>query len=186
MPSEPLPETVRVGKLIDVSPPEDKEDGWLYGSGWSVTSPERLNGELAPLLTKAIVSDFQFHNVFKGLTEDSKGEALVLEGKIHRSEQRREQYIWTLCCGLLGFVLPFPLMKEEGEVDLELTLSREEGNPIRSYRGKVSFLKRCNAYEARCWQGYNTSPARYLDEAFGESVHQIHEAIRQDRNLIVH
>jgi len=60
MPSEPLPETVRVGKLIDVSPPEDKEDGWLYGSGWSVTSPERLNGELAPLLTKAIVSTFNF------------------------------------------------------------------------------------------------------------------------------
>ena len=43
-PSSPnsLPLIVRMVKLVDVSPAEDKEDGWRYGSGWSMTSPERL------------------------------------------------------------------------------------------------------------------------------------------------
>jgi hypothetical protein len=31
--SIPIPITVRLVKLVDVSPAEDKEDGWLYGSG---------------------------------------------------------------------------------------------------------------------------------------------------------
>ena len=64
-------------------------------------------------------------------------------------------------------------MKEEGEVDIELTLSQPNGTPLKSYRGKSQFLKRCNFYEERCWAPYNSSLGKYLDEAFGESMYQI-------------
>ena len=123
--------------------------------------------------------------MFKELSDDEKSE-LLLGGKIHRFSQRREQYLWTLCCGLIGAILPFPLMKEEGAVDLELTLSGKDGRTIKTYRGKSSFLKRCNFYESRCWQSYQSSPAKYLDEAFGDSVRQIREMIPKDSESIAH
>jgi hypothetical protein len=184
--SLPIPVTVRMVKLFDVSPAKDKEDGWLYGSGWSVTSAERLKGELAVLITDAVARDFQSHGVFQALAQDQQQqqEQMRLGGKIHKFSQRREQYLWALCCGLLGAILPFPLMKEEGEVDLELTLFRTDDSAIKSYRGKSSFLKRCNFYESRCWESYNNSPAKYLDQAFADSLHQIRQAIRQDKDLI--
>ena len=107
-----------------------------------------------------------------------------LGGKIHKFSQRREQYLWALCCGLLGALIPFPLMKEEGEVDFELTLFRTDDSAIKSYRGKSSFLKRCNFYESRCWESYDMSPAKYLDQAFADSLHQVRQAIKQDGELI--
>jgi hypothetical protein len=171
-------------KLVDASSTQDKEDGWLYGSGWSVTSPERLNGDLAALLTEAIVVSLKSNGVFKDVIQDDQREQARIEGQIHKFYQRREQYLWTLCCGLLGVLLPFPLMKEEGEVDIELTLSHPNGSSVKSYRGKSRFLKRCNSYEERCWESYNDSPAKYLDEAFGESMYQIRQALIQDRAFL--
>lgn len=184
--SNPIPVTVRMVPLVDVSPPEDKVDGALYGDGWSATSSEQLKGDLAVLLTRAIADDLRTNNVFKELTDDQKDGQLVLGGKIYKFSQRREQYLWALCCGLIGVILPFPLMKEEGAVDLELTLSGEDGKTIKTYRGKSSFLKRCNFYESRCWQSYSSSPAMYLDEAFGDSLRQIREMIPKDTEGIVH
>ena len=183
--SNPIPMTVRIVKLVDVSPPEDKEDGWIYGSGWSVTAPERLNGDLAVILTKAVAENMRSHAVFKDLIQNQQNERMLLGGKIHKFYQRRENYLWGLCCGLLGILLPFPLMKEEGEVDLELTLSGIEENSLKSYRGKSSFLKRCNAYERRCWESYNDSPIKYLNEAFDDSLKQIRQAIINDRSSLL-
>lgn len=182
--SNTIPLAVRVVKLVDVSPADDKEDGWLYSSGWSVTSPERLNGDLTGLLTEAIAVDLRSNGVFKNVVQDDQREHLRLEGKIHRFYQRREHYLWALCCGLLGALLPFPLMKEEGEVDIELTLSYPNGSLIKSYRGKSRFLKRCNFYESRCMESYNSSPAKYLDEAFGEFMYQIRQGLILDKALI--
>jgi hypothetical protein len=171
-------------KLVDVSPAEDKEDGWLYGSGWSVTSPERLNGDLADLLTKAVVTDLKLKRVFKDVSQDDQSEQARIEGKIHKFYQRRKDYLWALCCGLLGALLPFPLMKEEGEVDIELTLFQLNGTPLKAYRGKSRFLKRCNFYDERCWAPYDSNPAKYLDEALGEAMYQIRQGLMQDRALL--
>ena len=184
-PSSPnsLPLIVRMVKLVDVSPAEDKEDGWRYGSGWSMTSPERLNGALDVLLTEAVVGDFRTHGVFKDLVHDHQEEQLRLEGKIHKFYQRRGEYLWALCCGLIGALLPFPLTKEEGEVDLEFTLSQPDGSSIKSYRGRSSFLKRCNFYESQCMSN-DSSAARDLDQAFGESMKQIRQGIIKDKDLI--
>lgn len=184
--SDPMLVAVRLVKLVDVSPAEDKEDGWLYGSGWSVTSAERLDGDLAVRITEAIAKDFRLHEVFQTLVQDQRQEQLGLGGKIHKFYQRREQYLWALCCGLLGVVIPFPLMKEEGGVDLELTLFRTDGSTVKSYRGKSSFLKRCNSYESRCWESYDSNPGKYLDQALADSLYQIRQAIAQDKDLIAH
>ena len=185
--SNTVPITVRMVKLVDVSPAEDKEDGWKYGSGWSVTSPERLRGDLPVLITEAVEKEFRWRKVFQTLAQNTQQEQIGLGGKIHRFYQRREGYLWSLCCGLLGVLLPFPLMKEEGEVDLELTLFRADGSTLKSYRGKSSFLKRCGFYEnrSRCMESYNSSPAKYLDQAFADSLYQIRQAIIQDQDLIV-
>lgn len=185
--SNPIPITVRMVKLADVSPAEDKEDGWKYGSGWSVTSAERLRGDLPVLITEAVEKEFRSRRVFQTLAQDTQQEQIGLGGKIHRFYQRREGYLWSLCCGLLGGFLPFPLMKEEGEVDLELTLFRADGSTLKSYRGKSSFLKRCGFWEnrSRCMESYNSSPAKYLDQAFADSLYQIRQAITQDKDLIV-
>lgn len=147
------------------------------------TSPEKLNGDLSSLITDAIARDFQSHGVFQSLTQDQR-EPMRLGGKIHKFTQRRQQYLWGLCCGLLGVLIPFPLMKEEGEVELELTLYRGDDSLIRSYRGQASFLKRCNFYEGRCWESYNMSPAKYLDQALADALHQIREAILHDREFV--
>jgi hypothetical protein len=182
--SNPIPVTVRMIKLVDISPAEDKEDGWKYGSGWSVTSANRLNGDLPFLITEAIAKEFKSRGVFQTLAQDKQQEQIGLGGKIHRFYQRREQYLWSICCGLIGALIPFPLMKEEGEVDLELTLFRTDGSAVKSYRGKSSFLKRCNFYESRCWESYNMSPAKYLDQAFADSLYQLRQAIIQDKDFI--
>ncbi|MDR4496058.1 MAG: hypothetical protein AB7P17_14960 [Nitrospirales bacterium] len=182
--SNSIPLKIRFIKLIDVSSAEDKEDGWLYGSGWSVTSPERLNGNLETVLTEAIANNLRFHNIFDTIVTDHSDEPIVLEGKIHRFYQRREQYLWGLCCGLLGLLLPFPLMKEEGEVDIELTLSISDHTRIKSYRGKSSFVERSNAYDGRSWESYDNSPAKFLDNAFDDSIRQIRQAMIQDRDMI--
>lgn len=180
----PIPITVRMVKLVDVSPAADKEDGWKYGSGWSVTSAERLQGDLPLVITKAIEKSFQFRRLFQTLSQDEQQEQIGLGGKIHRFYQRRVQYPWGLFFGLLGAIIPFPLMKEEGEVDLELTFFRTDGSTVKSYRGISSFLKRCNFYEDRCSDSYNISPAKYLDQAFTDSLYQIRQAIVQDKDLI--
>ena len=174
----------RIVKLEDVSPPEDKEDGWLYGSGWSLTSPERLNGDLDVLLTRFITNNLRRHGVFKEVIEDPQRAQVVVGGKIHRFYQRKTQYFWTLCCSVLGLIIPFPLMKEEGEVDLELTLSGLDGNTTTSYRGKSSFVKRCNAYESRCYESSDINPTLYLNEAFSDSFRQIVQQLTQDKSLI--
>jgi hypothetical protein len=152
----------------------------------SVTSAERLDGDLAVRITEAIARDFQSRGVFQTLAQDQQQEQMRLGGKIHKFYQRREQYLWALCCGLLGAIIPFPLMKEEGEVDLELTLFRTDGSTVKSYKGKSSFLKRCNLYESRCWESYNSSPAKYLDQAFADSLYQIRKALAQDKDAIAH
>jgi len=182
-----IPITVRMVKLVDVSPAEDKVDGWKYGSGWSVTSAERLRGDLPVLITEAVEKEFLWRKVFQTFAQNTQQEQIGLGGKIHRFYQRQEGYLWSLCCGLLGVLLPFPLMKEEGEVDLELTLFRADGSTLKSYRGKSSFLKRCGFYEnrSRCMESYNSSPAKYLDQAFADSLYQIRQAITQDKDLIV-
>lgn len=180
-----IPVAVQMVKLVDISPAEDKEDGWLYGSGWSVTSPERLKGPLDVVLKDAIMNDFKEHGLFKDLDQQDLEDQLKLEGKVHRFYQRREHYLWSLCCGLLGILIPFPLMKEEGEVNIELSLTRPDGTTLRSYRGQSSFLKRCNFYESRCNESYNSSPAKYLDEAFGDTMSQIRTQIIKDRDVIV-
>lgn len=133
--STPLPLTVRMVKLVDASPPDDRADHPLYGDGISATTPDRFRGTLEDALTEAVAKDFSRHEVFKDLAQNRNNEDLRLEGKIHRFYQRRSEYLWTLCCGLIGILLPFPLMREEGEVDLELTLSHSDGNLVRSYRG---------------------------------------------------
>ncbi len=180
-----IPVAVQMVKLVDVSPAEDKEDGWLYGSGWSVTSPERLKGPLDVILKDAIMNDFKEHGLFKEVSQENPGDLLKLEGKVYRFYQRREHYLWSLCCGLLGILIPFPLMKEEGEVNIELTLTRFDGSTLRSYRGQSSFLKRCNFYESRCNESYDSSPAKYLDEALGDSMAQIRTQIIKDKDVIV-
>jgi hypothetical protein len=182
--SNSIPLKVRFIKLIDVSPVEDKEDGWLYGSGWAVTSPERLNGDLETSLSEAIADNLRFHNIFDTIVTDQSDEAILLEGKIHRFHQRSQQYLWALCCGLLGVLLPFPLMKEEGEVDIELTLSRSDKTRIKSYRGKSSFVERSTFYDKRSWEPYDSSPVKFFNNAFNDSIRQIRQAMIQDRDMI--
>ncbi len=101
-----IPVSVQMAKLVDRSPAEDKEDGWLYGTGWSVTSPERLKGPLDVVLKDAIMNDFKEHGIFKEFDQQDHEDQLKLEGKVHKFYQRREHYLWSLCCGLLGILIP--------------------------------------------------------------------------------
>ncbi len=94
-------------KLVDMSPADDKEDGWIYGSGWSVTSPERLRGPLDAALNDAIMNDFKEHGLFRELCQENRGDQLQLEGKIHSFISAGEHYLWSLCCGLLGILSHF-------------------------------------------------------------------------------
>jgi hypothetical protein len=139
---------------------------------------------LETVISEAIANDFRSHNLFDTLVNDQSEGQILLEGKVHKFYQRRQYYLWNLCCGLLGVLLPFPLMKEEGAVDIELTLSRLDHTTIKSYRGKSSFVKRSNFYDSRSSEPYNDSPAKFLNNAFDESIRQIKRAIVQDRNLI--
>ena len=173
-----IPLTVRMLRLVDVSPAEDKEDGWIYGGGKSFTSAEGLNGDLAALITEEITKDFQSHGVFQSLTQDQRQEQMRIGGKIHKFSQRTQRYIWW------GWGPGWaPMVKEEGEVELELALVRADDTSVKSYRGKAFFLKRCGRYDARCTE-LNMSPTRYLDQAFTEALLQIRKAIVQDRDLI--
>lgn len=181
--STPIPVKVRFDLLADHSPAADRESGYMQGSGSSATSKGTLKGELADLVTASLRGEFQQAHVFESLEADQAAPNLVLTGGIHRFYERTTEPIISICCGLIGAFIGLPLLIEEGEVDLELTLSTPEGKVVKTYRKRAEFNKWMTGYDGRAYQQY--SHGFYLDRTFSEVATQLRDSILNDRELLV-
>jgi hypothetical protein len=177
---DPIPIKVRALRLVDKSPPEDKVNGYLIGSGASATSPEILDGELDYLVTAVLLGKFKAVHVFEKLEEDLAAPDAIMTGTIYRFYERINDPIISICCGALGAFLGLPLSIERGEVDLELVLITIDGRTIGNYRRRIDFNKWTNLYD-----GEDYDLGDYLDQAFSEVIQQIRDAIVRDRDRII-
>jgi hypothetical protein len=172
-----MPVHVRLAQILDASPADDQQDSWW--SGQSTTSV--MTGPLANVVAEAIFNDFRFHGLFAKFDKSDTGGDLILTGTVYRFYERRNEHLWTWCCGLLGALLPFPFLTETGEVDLALTLSRPDGMVVKSFRGRSFFNGR--AYLNSDTTG--SKPGVSLNRAFTDVLNQIRQQMIDKRDLIL-
>ncbi len=181
-----IPVSVSVQLLRDATPPDDKED---LAEG-TVSQTGSMEGELSALVTKAIVADFSATGVFRSIRAGRKGGAhpdLILTGTIHRFYGQATIPSWLLIPGVGWAVNAFasPAQGWQGEVDLELTLARPNGQVVGTYRGHVAYHQDLAEHDSRYWS-MPLYPAHVrLNRAFTEAVGQIRDQILRDREPLV-
>jgi len=172
-----IPVHVRLAQIVDASPADDQQDSWW--SGQSTTSV--MAGPLANVVAEAIFNDFRFRGLFAKFDKTETVGYLVLSGTVYRFYERRNEHLWTWCCGLLGALLPFPSRTETGEVALQLTLSRPDGAVVKTFRGRSVFIGSQSSYSDTT----GSNPGVSLNRAFNDVLSQIRQQMIDNHDLIL-
>ena len=179
-----IPAKVRVETLRDTSPQDDKEHASSHS--FSQTSADSLEEDLSTLVTRAIVADFSTTSVFRSVANTERSPDLILSGTIHRFYGEVTLPTWAMIPGVAWAVSVFwsPVQERHGAVDLELTLSRPDGELLARYRG-------CEQYGEVAGRDHHywampVYPAhRRLNQMFTVAVQQIRDQMLVDRDYLV-
>jgi len=168
--------SVKIETFADQSPAEDKE---TKAFGVSACEPTTLQGELAPDITDAILTDFENNMVFETIKKrfDTQQPDLVMTGTIHRfyGVSAPNAVFWLTIPIDTIWLLGIPILHNQGAVDLDVTLTRPDGTVIGTYRGKADFSESYSMYHDA-----QLSVPTQLNNAFSQSVAQIREQILKD------
>ena len=166
---------VKIETFADQSPAEDKE---TKAFGVSACEPTTLQGELAPDVTDAILTDFENNMIFSNIRKrfDTQPD-LVMTGTIHRfyGTSAPNAVFWLTIPIDTIWLLGIPILENEGAVDLDVTFARPDGTIIGTYRGKADFSESYSMYH-----NAQLSVPTQLNNAFSQSVAQIREQILKD------
>ncbi|WP_447974824.1 hypothetical protein [Nitrospira sp. Kam-Ns4a] len=179
-----IPAEVYVETLSDATPPEDREAPDSHSL--SQTSPDEIAGDLAALVTKAILSDFSASGVFRSVSSNRARADLIIGGTIRRFHGQVTLPSWLLIPGLSPASQMFWGLIQEwaGVVELELTVSTPDGRLLGTYRGASSYHEVAR-HDHRFW-AMPLYPAHVrLNEAFTEAVRQIRDQMLGDRERLV-
>lgn len=177
-----IPASVSVQVLRDASPPDDKED---LAEG-TVSQTGSMEGDLSALVTQALVADFSATGIFRSIRKGGDHSDLILSGTIHRFYGQATIPSWLMIPGVGWAVNAFasPVQAWQGEVDLELTLARPNGQVVGTYRGQAAYQEIAD-HDSRYWS-MPLYPAHVrLNRAFTEAVGQIRDHILRDRELLL-
>jgi hypothetical protein len=182
-----IPASVAVLTLRDASPPDDKED---LAEG-TVSQTKSLEGALATMVTQAIIADFSATGVFRSIRagrasqKDGDHPDLILSGTIHRFYGQATIPSWLMIPGVGWAVNAFasPAQEWQGAVDLELTVTRPDGQVIGSYRGHATYQEIAE-HDSRYWSAPLYPAHARLNQAFTEAVQQIRDQILRDRDRL--
>jgi len=179
-----IPAKVYLEPLRDASPPGDKEDA--SGQSLSQTSADLMEGDLTTLVTRAILTDFRATSVFQSISPERENPDLVLSGTIHRFYGQVALPSWLLIPGVKLAVQAFWGIVQgwEGDVDLELTLARSDGQVLSTYRGQAHYQEIAQ-HDHRFWSVPLYPAHARLNRAFTDAVSQIREQMLRDRDVLM-
>jgi len=177
-----IPASVSVQLLRDASPPDDKED---LAEG-TVSQTGSMEGDLSALVTQAIVADFSATGVFRSIRKGGDHSDLILSGTIHRFYGQATIPSWLMIPGVGWAVNAFasPAQEWQGAVDLELTVTRPDGQVVGTYRGRAAYQEIAE-HDSRYWSAPLYPAHARLNLAFTEAVQQIRDQILRDRDRLV-
>lgn len=183
-----IPASVSVQLLRDASPPDDKED---LAEG-TVSQTKSMEGDLSELVAQAIVADFSATGVFQSIRADQAGRRdgdhpdLILSGTIHRFYGQATIPSWLMIPGVGWAVNAFasPAQEWQGAVDLELTVTRPDGQVVGTYRGRAAYQEVAE-HDSRYWSMPLYPAHARLNLAFTEAVQQIRDQMLRDRDRLI-
>jgi len=167
--------TVQIETFADETPPADK---WKQFGGVSATEPGTLAGELAIEVTDAVLTDFSNNLVFDAIKKKVEGEPdLIMNGRIHRfyGKAGPNAVFWFTIPVDIVWLCGVPVLRDKGEVDLEISLRRPGGPVLATYRAKSQFGKWYTIYNNPT-MGIGTR----LNRAFSECIANIRQQIVND------
>jgi hypothetical protein len=179
-----IPAKVYLEPLRDASPPGDKEDA--SEQSLSQTSAHLMEGDLTTLVTQAILADFRATSVFQSISPQRENPDLILSGTIHRFYGQVSLPSWLLIPGVKLAVQAFWGIVQgwEGDVDLELTLARSDGQVLSTYRGQARYQEIAQL-DHRFWSVPLYPAHARLNLAFTDAVSQIREQMLRDRDVLM-
>ena len=179
-----IPAKVLVQSLRDASPPTDKEHATTHS--FSQTSEDSLEEDLSALVTRAIVADFSSTSVFKSVASSERSPDLILGGTIHRFYGEVTLPSWAMIPGVAWAVSVFwsPVQERHGAVDLELTLSKPDGEMLGRYRGCEEYGE-VAGHDHHYWSMPIYPAHRRLNQLFTEAVEKIRDQMLEDRDYLV-
>jgi hypothetical protein len=166
---------VKLDTFVDASPASDKSS---CISGFSTCEPGTLEGELAPDVTDAILTDFSNNQVFENIKKRFDGQPdFVMKGTIHRfyGKYGSTPVFWLTIPVDIIWIFGVPIMNDDIMVDLEVNLERPDGTVVGTYRGVSTCSKWYNMY-----QNVQFALPTRMNNTFSESVSQIRSQILND------
>ncbi len=179
-----IPARVFLEPLRDLTPPEDRDPA--SSQGLSQTSAGSMEGDLAPLVTRALLADFSATGVFHSFSTERSRADWILTGTIHRFHGEVSLPAWLLIPGLdLAVQALWGAVQEwEGVVELELTLSSPDGGQLGTYRGTARYDEVAH-YDHHYWAMPLYPAHARLNRAFTDAVEQIRDQIFHDRERLL-
>lgn len=166
----------KIETFIDESPAEDKS---RRAGGTSATEHGTLAGDLATEVTNAILDDFSKNQVFEVIKKKIDDPDIIIKGKIRRfyGKAGPNALFWFTIPVDILWLLGLPVMSDEGEVDLEISVYRPDGFLLGTYSGKSEFSGIYTMYTNVTF-GIGTR----LNKAFDEVLRKIREKILTDES----
>ena len=171
---------VQIQQFVDRSPNSDTNGKF---AGFSVREQGTLEGELTSDITQAILTDFNNNQVFSNVKQrfDTGSPDLVMKGTIHRyyGTFGPTTLMWATIPIDIIWYFGVPVMGDDGQVDLEVSLCRPNGAVLGTYHGRAAFNQGYSMY-------YNAAlglPTR-MNKAFSDSVQQIRNGILKDADKL--
>ena len=148
----------------------------------TITDPAYQDEPLADLVTTAILKDFRKNGVFDAIGRNTSSPDLVLQGEIHRFQERVRSPRWLAIplVNLLVMLFAAPVESHAVDVELELMLAYPDGTPLGQYRGQSQFTQEISVYDPEVWN----AEGHRLNLAFTEAVRQIREQMLADEKLM--
>jgi hypothetical protein len=175
-----IPARVQLHPLVNASIAESQRSPQA-GDG-AITNPAYLDEPLADLVTTAILKDFRKNGVFDAIGRNTSSPDLVLQGEIHRFQERVRSPRWLAIplVNLLVMLFAAPVESHAVDVELELMLAYPDGTPLGQYRGQSQFTQNISVYDPEVWN----AEGHRLNLAFTEAVRQIREQMLADEKLM--
>src|SRR5438093_10305766 len=175
-----IPARVQLYPLVDASMAESQHSPQA-GDG-TITDPAYQDEPLADLVTTAILKDFRKNGVFDAIGRNTSSPDLVLQGEIHRFQERVRSPRWLAIplVNILVMLFAAPVESHTVDVELELVLAYPDGIPLGQYRGQSQFAQEITIYDPEVWN----AEGHRLNLAFTEAVRQIREQMLADEKLM--
>jgi hypothetical protein len=175
-----IPASVAIQPLRDATPPDDRDNLAEH----SISQTGTLEGELSALVTQALEADFSATGLFRSIGTRERDPDLILTGTIHRFYGQATVLSWLIPgAGWTVNAVASPSQAWQGEVDLELTLTRPDGRVLGTYRGRARYDE-IASYDHHYWAMPLYPAHARLNQAFSEAVQDVREQILRDRGML--